>query len=189
VLVVASGVVISYPWANALVQRLAGSDPGRGGPGGFRGEGGSRGEEGRGQPWLAGLDAAWTRAEAEVPGWQSLSLRLPAAPTAPWVFSADTSTGARRPDTRTQLTLDRATGATLKVEGYGATPAGRKAIGWLRFIHTGEAFGPLGQTVAGAASLAAVMLVWTGLSLALRRLAAWKRQRARGNAPSLRSTR
>lgn len=105
--VVFSGVVMSYPWANELVQRLAGTPPsGReGGP-----PGGPRSEAPRREPSLDGLDGAWARAEAKVLGWQSLSLRLPTAPEAPWVFSIDTSTGARRPDTRLQLTLDRTTG-------------------------------------------------------------------------------
>lgn len=178
VFVVASGVVISYPWANALVQRLAGSTPDRAGgrPGGAMSEASS------GAPSLSGLDRAWARAEAEVPGWQTLTVRVPAAPEAPWAFSIDTSTGARRPDTRTQLTVDRATATILKRDGYDAVPAGRRAIGWLRFIHTGEAFGLAGQTVAGLASLAGVMLSWTGVALALRRFAAWRRRRAHPRA-------
>ena len=176
VFVVASGVVISYPWANELVQRLAGSPPQR--PGGR--PGGPRSTAPVPQLSLAGLDRAWARAETQVEGWQSLTVRLPAAPDAPWTFSIDASTGARRPDTRTEVTLDRKTVATIKREGYEALPAGRKAIGWLRFIHTGEAFGPPGQTVAGLASLGGVMLAWTGVSLSLRRLAAWRRRRVTG---------
>jgi len=38
---------------------------------------------------------------------------LPASPDAPFVFNIDTSTGARRPDTRTQLTVDRETATIL----------------------------------------------------------------------------
>lgn len=174
VFVVASGVVISYPWANALVQRLAGSAPDRGGAR----PGGPRGEAPLDPASLSGLDEAWARAEAEVPGWRSLTVRVKAAPGAPWVFSIDTSAGARRPDTRTQLTVDGETGSNLEREGYEAMPAGRRAIGWLRFIHTGEAFGVAGQTVAGIASLGGVMLAWTGVALALRRFAAWRRRRA-----------
>jgi uncharacterized iron-regulated membrane protein len=173
VFVVASGVVISYPWANDLVQRLAGSPPQRAGAR----PGGPRSTAPVPHPSLAGLDRAWAHAETQVSGWQSLTVRLPAAPDAPWTFSIDTSTGARRPDTRTEVTLDRKTEATVKREGYEALPAGRKAIGWLRFIHTGEAFGLPGQTVAGLASLGGVMLTWTGVSLSLRRLAAWRRRR------------
>lgn len=178
VLVVASGVVISYPWANTLVQRLAGSTPDRAGGRPF----GAMNEASGGVPSLSGLDRAWARAEAEVPGWQTVTVRVPAAPEAPWAFSIDISTGARRPDTRTQLTVDRATATILKSEGYDAVPAGRRAIGWLRFIHTGEAFGLAGQTVAGLASLAGVMLSWTGMALALRRFAAWRRRRERSRA-------
>ena len=51
-------------------------------------------------------------------------------------------------------------------------------MGWLRFIHTGEAFGLAGQTVAGLVSAGGAVLVYTGLALALRRLAAWRRRRA-----------
>jgi uncharacterized iron-regulated membrane protein len=192
VFVVASGVVISYPWANQLLQRVAGGGPAEGGgpPQGGRAEG-QRGQrpgppgaaEGpRGDVSLAGLDVAWANAAAQVPGWQSLSLRLPVTPDAPWSISLDTSSGARRPDTRTQLTLDRTTGATLGVEGHEAVPAGRKAIGWNRFIHTGEAFGLVGQTIAGLASLSAVMLVWTGLALSLRRFLGWRRRSERAAA-------
>jgi uncharacterized iron-regulated membrane protein len=72
----------------------------------------------------------------------------------------------------------------LKREGYDAVPAGRKAIGWLRFIHTGEAFGVAGQTIAGLASLGGVMLAWTGVALALRRFGAWRRRRERHTGPA-----
>jgi uncharacterized iron-regulated membrane protein len=47
------------------------------------------------------------------------------------------------------------------------------SFSWLRFAHTGEIYGLLGQTVAGLVSLGAVVLVYTGMALALRRLVAW----------------
>jgi len=40
----------------------------------------------------------------------------------------------------------------------------------VRGVHTGEALGPLGQVVAALACLAGVMLVWTGIALAWRRM-------------------
>jgi uncharacterized iron-regulated membrane protein len=46
---------------------------------------------------------------------------------------------------------------------------GRQARSWLRFLHTAEALGPLGQTIAGLASLTSVIMVYTGLALAYRR--------------------
>jgi uncharacterized iron-regulated membrane protein len=42
----------------------------------------------------------------------------------------------------------------------------------IRFLHTGEALGLAGQTVAGVVSLTSVVMVWTGLALAYRRLIA-----------------
>jgi hypothetical protein len=35
----------------------------------------------------------------------------------------------------------------------------------------------IGQTIAGLASAGAVVLVWTGISLALRRFSAWRSRR------------
>jgi hypothetical protein len=46
-------------------------------------------------------------------------------------------------------------------------------------VHTGEFYGATGQTVAGLASAAGAMLVFTGLSLAFRRLYAWLGRRWR----------
>lgn len=40
---------------------------------------------------------------------------------------------------------------------------------YLRFAHTGEVFGLARQTIAGLASLGAVVLGYTGLSLPIRR--------------------
>ena len=50
----------------------------------------------------------------------------------------------------------------------------------MRFAHTGEVLGIPGQTLAGLVSLGGVVLAWTGITLTLRRFAAWRgRQRAR----------
>jgi uncharacterized iron-regulated membrane protein len=170
VFVVAGGVVISYPWATDLVYRLTGSEPPRrGGPGRAGGL--------RPPVSLDGLDRAWATAASRVPGWQSLSLRVPAGPEAPWSFTIDTWIAARNPSTRSQLVVDRKTGEVVRFEPYVSQSRGAKVRGWLRFLHTGEAFGFLGQTVAGLASAGAVMLAWTGVTLALRRFAAWRRRR------------
>jgi uncharacterized iron-regulated membrane protein len=41
---------------------------------------------------------------------------------------------------------------------------------WARYLHTGEAFGIVGQSVGAVACLAGAVLVWTGAALALRRM-------------------
>ncbi|MFP2934817.1 PepSY domain-containing protein, partial [Pyxidicoccus sp. 3LG] len=69
----------------------------------------------------------------------------------------------------TQVSLDPFTGAVAKQEGYADYNSGRKLRTWLRFLHTGEALGWLGQLVAAIASLGGAVLVWTGFALAWRR--------------------
>lgn len=64
-----------------------------------------------------------------------------------------------------------ATGAMVTATAAPVPTPGQRARRWLRFIHTGEVYGVAGQTVAGLASLAACVLVYTGLALAGRRLA------------------
>jgi uncharacterized iron-regulated membrane protein len=182
--VVASGVVMSYPWANDLVYRLAGSEPPRRGPAPGRPGPGGPGAEARTaaakpEVTLAGLDRAWATAQGQMSGWRTATLRVPTSLEAPFSFGFDTSSGARRPSTRAQVVVDRRTGEVLRREPYASQPRGQKVRGWLRFIHTGEAFGAFGQTVAGLASAGAVMLVWTGLSLALRRFAAFRKRGSR----------
>jgi uncharacterized iron-regulated membrane protein len=47
---------------------------------------------------------------------------------------------------------------------------GRKARSIIRFLHTGEVLGIAGQTLAGIVSLISLLMFWTGLALAYRRL-------------------
>ena len=164
VLIVFSGVVISYPWASNLVYRLAGEKPPeRQGP-----PGGERRGSSEGQPPLDGLDRALAVAQRQVPEWRSLTLRLPSEADAPLAFTI--YQGQRgRPDLRAQLTVDRARGEVVRWEPYSTQSRGQKLRAWLRWIHTGEAGGLPGQTVAGLASASGALLVWTGLSLAWRR--------------------
>jgi uncharacterized iron-regulated membrane protein len=98
-------------------------------------------------------------------------MRMPAAADATVAVAVDSGTGGQ-PQRRGQLTLDRATGAVVKWEPFSSNSPGRRMRAYLRFAHTGEVFGILGQTIAGVASLGAVVLGYTGISLAIRRLRA-----------------
>jgi uncharacterized iron-regulated membrane protein len=135
---------------------------------------------------LAGLNQLWARAESEVPGWRSIAMRLPESARRPVTFSIDTGDGGQ-PQKRATLTLDRA--GSGRLETFASLNTGRRIRSWSRFIHTGEAFGLIGQTVAGIASAGAVMLVWTGIMLSLRRFAAWRRRRSRVREQELVATR
>jgi hypothetical protein len=66
-----------------------------------------------------------------------------------------------------ELRLDRS-GRVLRFRPAGSS--GISAQTFIRYGHTGEAWGIAGQTVAGAASLGGAVLVWTGTALSFRRL-------------------
>jgi len=60
----------------------------------------------------------------------------------------------------------------------------------MRTIRRGEIFGIAGQTIAMLASLGAIVLVWKGFSLGIRRYAAWRLWGKRaGVVPHLRQSR
>jgi uncharacterized iron-regulated membrane protein len=164
--VVFSAVFISYPWATDLLYRLTGSDPPRRSAPSAPSP--RRDSEERGLV-LDGLDESWARAEAAAPpSWRSITLRLPESSREPWRFTIDEGSGGR-PDLRSQVVVDRSSSEVTSFEPFAGQEPARKIRSWLRFLHTGEALGWPGQTVAAAVSLGGGFLVWTGLSLALRR--------------------
>ena len=176
-----TGVVMSYPWANALLYRLAGSAPpvtagAGGGPAAA-----SRGGEGRPAPLPENLDAIWSRATEQVPTWRTITARLPARAGAAVAFTI-VDAQSWNAFARSQLTVGAADAAVLKWEPYDASSRGQKWRGWVRFGHTGELGGLPGQLVAGLACAGGTVLVWTGLALAFRRLMAWRRVVSRANA-------
>ncbi len=171
VLIVFSGMVISFPWAGALVYRAFGDEP----PKPQSNERGNRETRGENSEQVDRLwSAAIANASSVAPRWQSISTRLPLSAKGPATFALDEGNGTR-PDKRSQLMLDPRSGRVVEHKTYPAQSAGQKARAWLRWIHTGEAGGMAGQLVAALASSAAVVLVWTGLALALRRLRRWLR--------------
>jgi len=159
--IVVTAALISYPWATGLLYNAFGETP----PGGARPP--ERSNAPASSPDMQGLNALWAKAEAASPGWQTISLRLPADKSAVFTVMG----GHRgRPDLRSTLTLDPQTAAVTAAEKFDDFSPARKTRTWGRWLHTGEAGGVVGQTIAGLASLAGVILVWTGLALAWRRL-------------------
>jgi uncharacterized iron-regulated membrane protein len=163
-----SGVVMSYPWANNLLYWATGNAPP---PQQERGRMRLASSSG---PVSVGSDSIWLQAEQQVPGWQSITLRIPPSGRGPLTFSIDRGDGGR-PDQRAQLTLEPRSGKIIRWEPFSSYNSGRRLRAWLRFLHTGEAGGFLGQTIAGLASAGAAILVWTGLALAVRRFWRWRK--------------
>jgi uncharacterized iron-regulated membrane protein len=177
--VIAGAVPISFPWASALVYRIAGETPPAAAPRAEAPAGRGRGDRTPpAPPSFAGLDAAWAAADAQVPGWRTMNTRLAGPKDAPFTITIDRGYGGQ-PQKRGTLTVDRATGAVASWETFDQLSPGRRARSWLRFAHTGEYYGLAGQTLAGLVSAGGAVLVYTGLALAWRRLVAWLRRRAR----------
>lgn len=179
-----TGVVMSYQWANDLLYRLAGSEPpppaGPAVPTGRAGAPGSRPREDpsaramESRP-VTGTDALWARAERQAPGWVAISLRVPARPDGAATFFIQEPAGWH-PAPRSQLVLDPATAEIVRWEPYVGQSLGRRLRSWVRPLHTGEAGGVIGQSVAVVASAGGTVLVWTGLALAWRRFRRWRRR-------------
>ena len=180
-IVVLSAVVISYSWASNLVYRVVGETPPapRTAPRPSQSDSGSqrgKAEEREAESPFEGLDPLWARAEQQLPDWQSISLRIQDSSNAPLTFTIDLGDGGQ-PHKRAQLTLDRKSGEVERWEPFSNYTRGRQLRSFLRFAHTGEVAGILGQTIAGLASAGATVLVWTGFALSWRRFRAWRARR------------
>lgn len=165
-IIVLTGVVMSFGWANTLLFRLSGSAA----PFQGRRPGESRRQERNIQ---IGEEPNYDRllaiSKTFVPDWRSITLNVAHGSKAPVQVTVDTGTGGQ-PQKRTQYLLNRNTGAVLKVTTFADSSLGQRLRAFVRFGHTGEWGGWVGQLIAALASLAACVLVYTGLSLSIRRL-------------------
>ena len=177
IVIVASGAVISYAWAGDLVSWAAGDEAGT-----PRAELPLRTPTGSSDPApdpLAAIRAAAASTGKGGGTWEEINVTLP--PPGDSTLSARVYRGYRgQPQLEETLTLDLRTGVVVDRTGFENQARARRYRSFLRFAHTGEYWGLFGQTVAGIVSLAAVVLGITGASLALRRLAAFRRRRRSG---------
>jgi len=182
-IVIIGAVPISYPWASNLVYRVVGETPPappQGGPGGPAARGAGR----QAAPEAVdptGIDAGFIAATHHASEWRVISIRVPRVAAPSVIVTVDEGYGGQ-PQKRGTLTFNRTSGREEKWESFSDSSPGRRLRSWLRFAHTGEYYGLPGQTVPGLVSAGGVVLVWTGLALAFRRLVAWvRRRRARPN--------
>jgi uncharacterized iron-regulated membrane protein len=183
VILTATGMVISYTWASNLVYTLTGSPvpsaPGRGaGPAGGaeRGAPARAAEAPRTEPRTASLEQAFLAGAAQVPTWRTMIVRLPARGAGPVSLSISDREHWNA-FARSTLTIDSATGERVRWDPYERSTLGQKTRGWMRFAHTGELGGVPGEVIAGLASAGGGFLVFTGVSLSLRRFAGWRARR------------
>jgi len=191
-----TGLVLGYGWANDAVFALAGSPPERheekkeggeragqrGGPGATGGGGHAPGREHSvvlsALP-VEGLNDLLARAKAVSPGWRTIGVRL--SERGPLQFRIEDPSGPTHADTR--VTLDRTSGAVISRRVFADQSRGARWVAWIRDIHTGQAGGWAGATLAVLTAGGLLLLVWTGFSLTLRRIVRWRKDS--GRTPAL----
>lgn len=107
------------------------------------------------------------------PQWQRIQFSLDNAPTSSKIYRVDMGNGGE-PQKRISILIDASTGAMIQQQRFEQLSTYSKLRSYIRFLHTGEVFGPFGQTIAGLASLFACLLVYTGAMLSWKR---WKNRR------------
>jgi len=163
-----TAVVMSYQWANNLLYAVTGNEPPQ------QQQPPQTPNQPGEQPFVlpANINEVWAKAENHT-DWKSISLRLPVARDSA-VFTIDEGKYWNMFG-RSTLTIDTKTAEVSKWEAYGEQNAGRQLRSWVRFTHTGETGGIVGQIVGFLACLGGAFLVFTGLSLAWRRFRGWRR--------------
>ena len=107
------------------------------------------------------------------PDWQSIRFSVAKAPQNVSIYTVDNGNGGE-PTKRLSVAVDNVTGEIADTSGFDDYSTYRKIRNWVRFAHTGEYYGVVGQTIAGIASFLACLLVYTGIMLSWRR---WKNRK------------
>jgi uncharacterized iron-regulated membrane protein len=179
-----TGLIMSYAWASDLLFTMTGNVPPprpqpaaaappqeAGHEGHHRHERGAAGlgkHHGHAAGPSASLDAYVKAAEIQAPGWISLNYR-PGRPGQDTVTLIVQTEDVPLPRGRGTLTLKAATAAVDSWEPFASQNTGKRLRAWARWAHTGQAFGPLGEVLAGLACLAVLLLAYTGLAMSWRR--------------------
>jgi uncharacterized iron-regulated membrane protein len=107
------------------------------------------------------------QARLAVQDWQTIAIRPGREGALPTVSA--TTGPFNRPSDRVALTLESTGGTLVAVRAPRPATTAARMRSWMRSIHTGEALGTAGQSIAALASVAGVLLAFTGLALVWRR--------------------
>ena len=168
-IIVLSGIVISYQWAGNLMYRAVGEQPPASAS--LRASSGNELRSAESEPSpvaQCSYQTLFNRASEEVSDWESITLELQESNHAPAIVRIDQSRGGQ-PSKRLDLIFASPSCKDYEIGGYPTQSRGQRLRSWLRYAHTGEVYGIVGQTVAGLASLGGGVLVWTALALSWRR--------------------
>ena len=178
IIIISTATVFNYTWANKLVYNLAGEEP-----------------PVRGRPTSNSdlptnivtqtitFDAMFNAAKEVKNNWRSITMTYPKATDKEVKFSVDSGNGGE-PQKKGDLFFNRISGQLEKWVPFSDFTAGKRARYYIRYLHTGEALGIIGQTIAGIVALFSTVLVWTGLALAYRKYLKPLRRKSRRQVSS-----
>lgn len=183
----ATAVVFSFRWAHELVFTLAGEQPpAQRGPGAPAGPSVTVPPPPPGASRLTYGRAAHVLAE-RYPERESIAFPLPkggAVDEGKPLQAVVLLPAAFQARGRVQVDLDPYRGDILQAVGFGDRSAGARARTWIRFLHTGEAFGLPGKVIAALSTALSLLLVYTGFALSWRRFQGWRKKRAQSATPA-----
>ena len=161
---------ISFRWAGSLLYTVTGTPLPASGPqsSGAPPPAATVTAPAAGTPHVS-ADLLLAAAQSTLPAWQTITLRFPAAGAAQPATLAVRESATWPRTAVTTLQYDPFTAQLLRRDGYADLNGARQIRAWTRYLHTGEALGPVGQFVAGLACLGALGLVYTGFALSCRR--------------------
>lgn len=122
---------------------------------------------------LLPIDKQLATVKTYYPQWQNIQFSLDSMPTSSKIYNVDNGNGGE-PQKRVSVLIDSLNGELVEEIKFEQKSTYSKLRSYIRFGHTGEVFGIVGQTIAGIASLLACLLVYTGAMLSWRR---WKNSR------------
>lgn len=100
--------------------------------------------------------------------WKTISIQDPENNSFATSFTIDKG-NSRQPQKKSTVVLDNFTGEVIKWEPFSKKSKSSRWGSYIRYLHTGEALGLFGQTIAGLVSVFSCIMVWTGLAMAYRR--------------------
>ena len=119
------------------------------------------------------MQALLVKVADDNPDWETLGYSLSKEPQSIQTFEVDMGNGAEA-HKRKSVLVNTLSGDFVAEQNFEDYSTYRKVRTYIRFLHTGEIYGIIGQTLAGIASLLACLLVYTGIMMSFRR---WQNSR------------
>lgn len=183
IVIVVSGSLFSYRWTGDLIFAAFGTERPSAADSRNGEDGDERAVEGADDSAnFLSLDELFASVSALEANWREISITLPKGGQLTVSAIVDRGDGAQ-PQLRDTAIIDRSNGEILEVRSFASLPLNQRIRSTNRFLHTGQYFGLVGQTIAGLVSAFAVVMVWTGIALSWRRLV-WPLTRRRGLLPT-----